>query len=362
MDNGWKNAETIAKKVVIFAILLGASCVAVYLLPRVLVLFMPFVTAYIISFIASPLTKLFDRIRFPRALSAVLAILLVAFVLFAVVGVIVYKIALEVYGFCLSAPDLYNRVLTAFEKVRVAADALPNLLPFDISGFMDDFGADIGSAVASVSSSVAGALTRVTLNSAKSIPAVLIGVVFSILASYFIISDKENIKSGVKKVLGQNLSKRISIVKNDLFSALFAYVRAQGILMCITFCELFAGLSILRVKYSFLIAILIAILDAIPVFGTGTVLLPWAVISLLTGSYGMAIGLLVLYGICLVVRQFLEPKIISVQIGVHPLITLMSMYVGYRLFGVFGMILAPVIALLVRNFVVRLKEDAQLEK
>ena len=353
MDNGWKNAEAIAKKVVIFAILLGASCVAIYLLPRVIILFLPFVTAYIISGIASPLVKLFDRAHFPRALSAVVAILLVAAILFSIVGVIVYKVASEIYGFCMNAPELYDKILASL-------NSLPDLLPFDISGVMNNFGEDIGAAVASISSSVVGALTKTTINSAKNVPTILIGVVFSILASYFIISDKEKIKSGIKSLLGSRLSTRLSIVKHDLFSALFAYVKAQGILMCITFCELFAGLSVLRVRFSFLIAILIAILDAIPVFGTGTVLLPWAVISLLTGSYYMTIGLLLLYGVCLTVRQFLEPKIISVQIGVHPLITLMAMYVGFRLFGVFGMILAPVIALLVRNFVVRIREDTRL--
>ncbi len=153
--------------------------------------------------------------------------------------------------------------------------------------------------------------------------------------------------------MGAGVSKHISNIKSDLTGALGGYVRAQLILMSITFCELFIGLSVLNVKYSFILAIIIAIVDAIPVFGTGTVLLPWALISLLSGSYKMALGLLIIYAICLTVRQLLEPKIISSQIGLHPLFTLFAMYVGFRLIGLIGMILGPVAAIIIKNLLDR---------
>lgn len=354
MENSWKTAEEIAKKILICAVLCGAAALVIYLLPKLIVLLLPFITAYIISLIASPLRRLFEKIKLPKALSAVISIILVAAALFFIVGAVVYKIGVELYGFSESVPSLYNAALSAFEKLRDAVKVLPNLLPFDISPYFDKISSSLGDALISISSSAVELVTRAAINFAKNIPSFLLGVIFAILASFFMMSDNAAIKSGIKKLCGENLSSKIHHIKLDLSGALFAYVRAQGILMTITFTEIFIGLSILGVKYSFLFAILIAIVDAIPILGTGTVLLPWAAVLLVMGSYRSAVGLLILYAVCLVVRQFLEPKIISSQIGMHPLLTLMAMYVGFRLFGIAGMIFAPIVTLIVKNFIDRL--------
>lgn len=354
MEDGWKRAETIAKKILICAILCGAAAAIIYLLPKLIVLLLPFITAYIISVVASPLMRLLGRIKLPKSVGAVISILLVAGLLFGAAGAVIYKIGTEIYGFSSSLPDIFNTVSLAFEKVRRAVNALPHLLPVDISPYFSDIASSLSNAILSLSSSVVESITRFAINFAKNIPAVLIGTVFSILAAFFMISDSKNIKDGIKKLLGPSISLRVHVIKLDLWGALSAYVRAQGILMTITFTEIFIGLSILGIKYGFLIAILTAIVDAIPVFGTGTVLIPWAIVSLIMGNYRTAFGLLILYAVCLVVRQFLEPKILSSQIGMHPLLTLISMYVGFRLFGVAGMILGPVVTLLAKNFIERL--------
>lgn len=354
MENGWKRAEIIAKKILICAILCGGAALVIFLIPKIIVLLLPFITAYIISVIASPLMHLFEKIKFPKAIGAVISIILVAALLFGVVGFVVYKIGSEIYGFSESLPELFDTVSLAFEKVRQAINVLPNLLPIDLSPYFTDITESLSDAVLSLSSSMVEIITRSTLNFAKNIPAILIAVVFSILSAFFMISDSKNIKNGIKKLLGPSISSRIHIVKLDLLGALSAYVRAQGILMTITFAEIFIGLSILGIKYGFLFAILIALVDAIPIFGTGTVLIPWALVSLVMGNYRTAIGLLIIYAVCLVVRQFLEPKILSSQIGMHPLLTLLSMYIGFRLFGVAGMIFGPVITLVGKNFLERL--------
>jgi sporulation integral membrane protein YtvI len=354
MEHNWKQAENIAKKILICAVLCGAAALLIYLLPKIIVLLLPFLTAYIIKIIATPLRSLFEKIKLPKALSAVLSIILVAVVLFAVVGVIVYKIGYEIYGFSSSIPALCDAVSSAFLRARNTLNDLPKLLPFDISPYLDNISDSINDAAISLSSSVVEVITRSAIGFAKNIPSFLIAVVFSILAAFFMLSDEKNIKSGVKKMLGTSLSEKLRAIKADLSGALLAYVKAQGILMSITFTEIFIGLSILGIKYSFLFAILIAIVDAIPVLGTGTILLPWAVVNLIMGNYSLAIGLLIIYAVCIVVRQFLEPKIISSQIGMHPLLTLVAMYVGFRLFGILGMILGPVVTLIAKNFIERL--------
>ena len=126
---------------------------------------------------------------------------------------------------------------------------------------------------------------------------------------------------------------------------MWGLIRAQLTLTAITFCELFIGFSILRVNYAFLFALLTAVFDALPILGVGGILLPWALYSLLSGNYLYAVGLLVIYGVIFIVRQFLEPRIIGTQIGLPPIVTLMSIYVGLRIFGVFGALLFPIIVI-----------------
>lgn len=353
MSEKWLKAETIAKKVVIILILAGACVFTFLLIPQILQLLLPFVIAYIISVIASPLTHLFEKLRLPRTLSAIISILLVAAALFGVSSLVISKIISELYDFSSSIPELYNTMTATFNDFKNLADGLFNMLPDRFAFSTDEVLTALGDSLSAISSSIVSFISSHTVSYVKNIPAFLIAVVFSILASYFLIRDKRIVKSALGKLFGKDISDKISMVKHDLSNAVFAYVKAQGILMSITFVEVFIGLSVIGVKYSFLFALTIAFLDAIPVFGTGTILLPWALISLITGNYTYTISLAILYAVCLVVRQFLEPKILSTQIGMHPLITLLSMYVGFRFIGIFGMILGPVVALIVKNFVER---------
>lgn len=353
MDEKWTKAEIIAKKIVIAIILAGAFILGVYLLPKGLSLILPLVVAYVISIIASPLTKLFEKIHLPSALSSITAILLVAAVLFSISAAVILRVVDEVYNFSQSIPALYNSVLSTFDDIKLFAGDIFKLLPFNISPFISDISESIGSALTNLSGSVIEAITYITINYAKSIPTVLVSIVFSILASYFFIRDKKKLKASLRSLVGEGIYSKMSEVKNDLYSAASAYLKAQCILMSITFFEVFIALSLLNVKYSFLFAIIIAVVDAIPVFGTGTILIPWAVLSLFTGNYTLTIGLVILYVICLLVRQFLEPKILSSQIGMHPLLTILSLYIGFRLAGIFGMICGPVITLIVKNFAQR---------
>lgn len=353
MSEKWQKAEIIAKKVVIVAVLMSAAIAVFVMIPQVLVLLLPFVIAYILSVIASPVTHLFEKLRLPPSLSSVISILLVAAALFGVSALVVNKAVSELYDFSASIPSLYHSVTDTMAELQGAANDAFDLIPDALSPYVIEAIENIGSSLDEVSASIVTTISSLTFRFLKNIPAVLIGVVFSILASYFLIRDKKKVKKAIANILGEDISSKITIFKRDLSSAVFAYVRAQCILMSITFVELFIGLSIMGINYSFLFAIVIALVDAIPVFGTGTILIPWALFSLITGNYTLTIGLCILYAVCLVVRQFLEPKILSTQIGMHPLLTLLSMYIGFRFLGIFGMILGPVVTLIIKNFIHR---------
>ncbi|MGM9552192.1 MAG: sporulation integral membrane protein YtvI [Clostridia bacterium] len=350
MSEKWLKAELIAKKLVITTILIGGCILGFYLIPKVFALTLPFIVAYIIYLVASPVTRLLRKAHMPSMLSAIISILLVAGVLFGVTAAIVGKVVDEIYTFSQALPELYQSVSETLWAFQGKMSNMFELLPVELFPHTPDIIDAIGKAVTSLSSTVVEFITVATINTAKHIPSVLVSVVFSILASYFLICDSKKVKAALKGIVGENIYSKASEMKRDLSNAAFAYIRAQGILMCITFVEVFIGLSILGVKYSFLFAIIIALVDAIPVFGTGTIVIPWAILSLITGNFQLAVGLAIIYVVCLIVRQFLEPKILSSQIGIHPLLTIFSMYVGFRTIGMFGMILGPVIAIIAKNF------------
>ncbi len=129
----------------------------------------------------------------------------------------------------------------------------------------------------------------------------------------------------------------------------FKYVKAYAILMAVTFAELALGLSILRVDKAILVAALIAVIDLLPVLGTGGVMVPWIIVELIKGNIPFAIGLAVLYLIIIIVRNILEPKLIGKQIGLHPLVMLICMYVGLKLFGFIGLFALPVAVVIAKQ-------------
>ena len=137
------------------------------------------------------------------------------------------------------------------------------------------------------------------------------------------------------------------------------YFNAYLILMLITFVELLIGLLILRVKYAFLVALCVSVLDILPVFGAGTVLLPWAAISFFYDDPRLALGLAILYGIMIIIRQIIEPYVVGTSIGVHPAGTLFSMYLGLKLFGFVGMLAGPAVAVVVGEFMKGNKDESK---
>ncbi len=356
MSEKWLRAEVLAKKIVILTVLFGAAILLFLFTPRLLSLLLPFVVAYIISLIASPLTHIFEKIHLPSALSAIISILVVAAALFGASALVIDKILSEVYDFSLNLPELYSSVANTLSSLKIAAVDIFELLPGDFTAVdMSSIAESLRESLAGVSQTIVEAISSATINVVKHVPGILIAIVFSILASYFLIRDKKKVKRGIASLLGEHITDKLREIKSYLSEAVFAYIKAQSILMSITFVEVFIGLSVLRVKYSFLFALIIAIVDAIPVFGTGTVLIPWALYNIITGRFPFAIGLIVIYVVCLIVRQFLEPKILSTQIGIHPLLTLFAMYLGYRTIGIFGMILGPVVALVAKNLLEKQK-------
>ena len=190
----------------------------------------------------------------------------------------------------------------------------------------------------------------------KNVPSVLIGLVIGIIAWIFFTKDYDYIVRFIQNQLPKGKKNLLVEIKQVFSKTIMKMLRAYGLIMAITFCELFAYLSIMKLlgilqtSYILWIAMGIAIFDILPVAGSGGILIPWALLSLVMGDYKAAIGLLVVYALITVVRQYIEPKIVGDTLGVHPIVTLMGLYFGLKLFGFMGMFIVPITVMTLKAF------------
>jgi sporulation integral membrane protein YtvI len=177
------------------------------------------------------------------------------------------------------------------------------------------------------------------------LPSIVLVSIVTLVACFYFALDIEYLNGKVCNILPDAIMDTLKELKGRISFGLKRYFKAYMIIFIITFCELFLGFLILGVDYAFVLAILISFVDFLPVLGTPAVLVPWGIVLILMGRYFMGIGILVLMAIIMVVRQAIEPKILGKNLGVHPLVTLITLYVGYELFGLFGMIFLPILVL-----------------
>ena len=192
------------------------------------------------------------------------------------------------------------------------------------------------------------------LSTAKQIPSVLIAVVISLVASCFMATDFDKMMHFFKVQFPERRRNDVERAKVLLKTSLGKMARAYALIMLVTFVEMSVGLMILKMigvyhsNFILMVAAVTAVIDIVPVLGTGTVLIPWALYSLITGNFGMGIGLLIIYAAITVIRQFIEPKLVAGQLGLSPIVTITALYLGLKLFGVLGMLVTPVLIIMLK--------------
>lgn len=210
---------------------------------------------------------------------------------------------------------------------------------------------DVKSITSSLSSGITGVYSVV-----KNIPSALLSLVIGIIAWIFFTKDYNYIVGFIKCQLPESKKNLLSETKQIFSKTILKMLKAYGLIMFITFCELFLGLTILNLigvmdnGYVFMIAIAIAVFDILPVAGSGGILIPWAVVSVILGNYPQAIGLIIIYVVITVIRQYIEPKIVGTSLGVHPIVTLAGLYFGLKLFGFMGMFIVPLAVMTLKAF------------
>lgn len=324
--------------------------VCVFLLPRIIIWFMPFVTGWIIALIASPLVHFFEkRLKIRRKAGT-------AFVIISVIALVILagyligaQLVEQIAEFIGDVPKLWEAAQEDFaqigEKLSVALKYLPSELQLTINSITGNVQEYFGGIMESISEPTITALG----NFVGSLPNIVISVIMSLLFAYFYVADKGYLSGLLEKAIPDSVLVRLQMIKRGLTKAVGGYFKAQLKIEVWMYLLLGIGFSILRVKYAFLIAIGVAILDLLPFFGTGTVLIPWAIIKFLSADYKMVIGLLIIWGVGQLARQLIQPKIVGDSVGLAPIPTIILLFVGYRVAGVIGMIIAVPIGIIILN-------------
>ena len=318
--------------------------------PKLFRFFLPFVIGGLIAMIANPLVRFLEkRIRIGRKHSSV--ILIAGALALVILGgyFLIAAIVRELAGFLQAVPDLMDALKGDFNQIGTNLSqmiaGLPPVIRDPLENVLANLSQYAGSLVASIGEPTISAVGSIT----KSLPSILVSLVVCILSAYFFLADREKVGELFRKILPKPWMKAFQVVRGNVKRIIGGYFAAQFKIMLVVAAVLYVGFKILGVSYAFLLAILIALLDFLPVFGTGTVLIPWAVFEALTGDFRMTIGLAVIYVASQGFHQVVQPKMVGDSMGINPLYTLFLLYLGFRFYGIGGMILAVPIGLIAED-------------
>ena len=320
----------------------------VFFLPKLLIFFMPFVVAWIIAWIATPIVRFVEKhLRLKRKMSMVFVVLAIISIIIAMIYHVSTYLAGIIASFLADLPMMWESIRTetqgTFQILFHVLDKLPGESTTALEAFVSNSGDYVGEMVSSLSAPTISAVGSI----ASKVPDLIIFSIMCVIATYFFVVEREMIFQKMHDFTPKGIRNLWSIVKKCIAQSIGGYFKAQFKIEIWIYLLIFIGLTILNVKYAIIIALGIAILDLLPVFGTGAVLWPWTLIEFINGDYISAIGLLLIWGISQLVRQFIQPKFVGDTLGVHPIPTLFLLFAGYKLAGVFGMIIAVPLGILV---------------
>lgn len=335
--------------IIFFALIIALSYLA---LKYLLVWIMPFFIAFIIAYlIQKPILWLSKKTRLKRRLCAVIvsaATLLLAMGIFISLS---YLLVTELLDFFKTVPGMISDLLPQISDSLISySNSFLSFLPDNAEQWFFDLTEQFSAQLSTIIGNAATSLTTWLANVASNLPATFVAFLVTVIATFFLSMDYRLVVDFLMRQIPQRFRSIISTAKEIFFSTVLKFARAYIILMFITFIELLILLGITNlitgsVPYLSIVCMLIAIVDILPILGTGTVLIPWSILSLILGDWQTAICVALTYIIITVVRNFLEPKIIGESIGLHPIVTLFCMYFGLRVLGFVGLIGVPLIVI-----------------
>ena len=362
MDTDYRRAANIT--IIVAGVVLAAWIFLRYAVSAL----MPFLLAAVISALVSPMSEwISKKTRIPKKLTSAVVLILLFSLISALLNLAISRLIGEL-GDLLARlsedPELIGNTLSSLvDRVTGNGSHFSFLQSVFESESLKSLGIDLSgllqNAVGSLISSLTSALPVAAISLIKGIPSWILFVIVLLIAAYYFSSDGESVGRGISSVLPTKWRARLPLIKEKFKRTVTGYVKAYLLLMLLTFLEMMIGLTILGVEYAFIMAIVISVVDVLPILGAGTVLVPWAIFACLTSNTPLGVGLLILYAVTLIIRQIAEPRIVGSTLGIHPLATLASVYLGLRLIGFIGIFIGPMAAMLLREMFVKEEKEMQ---
>jgi len=324
-------------------------CIIAFIAIKLLPFCWPFVMGLLFAMLMEPLAKLIrkglGRVKYARAGATLICMLVLYGIITLLVILLSAKLIKEGGSMLRSLPDLLKELYAGITVwLNDLAVKYSEVISVDT---MTQIQNALKNAVSSISSwavSTSGRVAGLTLAKVTSIPYAILAVVFTIMSSFYISYDKERILSFFRNLFPKHVVHNANLIKGGVFTALFGQIKAQCFISFVVTLVVIAGLTITGRAYPLLIGILIGLADVLPVIGAGLFLNPWAVVLLALGEYTAGIGMFITYIAVVTVRQIIEPRIVGKQLGLYPLVTMMSMFAGFKIFGATGLIIGPIVA------------------
>ena len=336
-------------KILIPLFLVAAVWLAVkYIIPPLFVWLLPFIAAYGISCMVRPIAQFLSKRYGVRKKAAhIISYLFILSTAGLLLGYIVMRIITELVNFAREVPSLMEELPDFYTLGDNIRQGLLSIIPTDFAGIISDISLSVEQSLYTALSTISGNILSGVADFAATLPDLGLFAVVFILCSFFFSVDYDRISVAIIVQLPKGLRDKAIKTKDYTFTALIKYFRGMVTMSAIVYVLLLTGFLILKMDYAYLTALLVAVVDFFPLLGTGIVLIPWGIITIVTGGLFKGIGLLAVWGCVMLIRQLIEPKVMGKALGLHPLITLIAAYTGYKVYGIIGAILFPILTLII---------------
>lgn len=345
------------KRFIINTVFAGLVGLIIYISGRFLFQYLfPFVIATLLAWaVQRPAAFVSSRSKLKKGACAALIAALI-YISFAVALFFVFsRIGVALRGVLKELPELLDFVEDIVIRLKNALSSFSGGISDKTAHRINEMALEM---ISNFKSSASKWVSDTATSFAGRLPSFLLGSIVTLVAGCYIAKDFDGLSRFLQKLSGENVYCNFIKVKNIFVTSIFKIIKGYLILMLLTFLELVLGLMLLNVNYAVLVALVVSLIDLLPVFGAGTVLIPWSIAEFLADNSGRGIGILVLYISVCIIRNFSEPKIIGSQIGINPLFTLIAMFAGLKIFGFWGLILFPLTLIVVIKYY---KNEIELE-
>lgn len=335
------------KKVSKNILLLILSIIALILAVKLSVFYFPFLIAFIIATIMEPLVKCIAKhTNLQRKVSAIIALSIVSVILILLITWGIIALISESSNLLESLNEYTEKIYNWINGLDLSRIKLPEQIANGLQTSTQGFLEVVTNWIKNILNSILELITK--------IPSIGVCIGITLVATYFICADRLYILDQIEHHFPRSWITCIATHVKELISSLGGYLKAEAILVMVTFIQVLIGLVILKymgmnVNYPLLAAIGIGFVDALPILGSGSVILPWAIIAFINENINLGIGLSVILIIISIVRQFLEPKVVSNKLGIHPIFTLIAMYTGFKIIGIIGLLIGPIALIIIKN-------------